>query len=325
MATLTGNQIKNSYDGLLKTTDNAALPASGRIQITDGLGNGSVLELGQQEAMLYNPILIGGDSAYISANIANDQFVYSGGQDFSAATVTGLPGVQSVVAGTNVTVDNTDPANPIVNASGGGGAAGLVEGTGTDSMQSAAALTATPANAAASKSIALGDGATVNSGATNGIAIGTDRIVAQEGAIGIGRGYSFVTAAAFSVTIGDQAGYGNGNSSISIGNNTTAQTQKGICLNARIESGAAVGAINMNGQNNYNAVAGYVQIGDGSLATATNSVALGAGVEANRANVATVKELELQTVGGGIFMKSPDGTVYKLTVANGGTLTVTAV
>lgn len=29
--------------------------------------------------------------------------------------------VQSVVAGTNVTVDNTDPQNPIVNASGGGG------------------------------------------------------------------------------------------------------------------------------------------------------------------------------------------------------------
>jgi hypothetical protein len=29
--------------------------------------------------------------------------------------------VQSVVAGTNVTVDNTDPKNPIVNASGGGG------------------------------------------------------------------------------------------------------------------------------------------------------------------------------------------------------------
>jgi hypothetical protein len=38
--------------------------------------------------------------------------------------VTGLPGadgvVQSIVAGTNVTVDDTDPANPIVSASGGG-------------------------------------------------------------------------------------------------------------------------------------------------------------------------------------------------------------
>lgn len=29
--------------------------------------------------------------------------------------------VQTIVAGTNVTIDSTDPANPIVNASGGGG------------------------------------------------------------------------------------------------------------------------------------------------------------------------------------------------------------
>lgn len=28
--------------------------------------------------------------------------------------------IQSIVAGTNVTVDDTDPANPIVSASGGG-------------------------------------------------------------------------------------------------------------------------------------------------------------------------------------------------------------
>ena len=36
----------------------------------------------------------------------------------------GGTGVQSVVAGTNVTVDNADPQNPIVSASGGGGGAG---------------------------------------------------------------------------------------------------------------------------------------------------------------------------------------------------------
>ena len=34
-------------------------------------------------------------------------------------------GVQSVVAGTNITVDDTDPANPIVSASGGGGGGGI--------------------------------------------------------------------------------------------------------------------------------------------------------------------------------------------------------
>lgn len=39
----------------------------------------------------------------------------------SDAATSGTPGIQSVVAGTNVTVDGTDPANPIVSATGGGG------------------------------------------------------------------------------------------------------------------------------------------------------------------------------------------------------------
>ena len=130
MATLFNQPIDTTYQGLIKTIDNAEIPVSGRVQITDGLGNGSALELGQAEAMLYNPTLIGGNDTYIAADIANDKFVYSGGQDFSAATVTGLPvtGVQSIVAGTNVTVNNTDPANPIVSATGGGGGSDLAEG-----------------------------------------------------------------------------------------------------------------------------------------------------------------------------------------------------
>lgn len=41
----------------------------------------------------------------------------------------GSGGVQSVVAGTNVTVDNTDPANPIVSATGSGAAWGTITGT----------------------------------------------------------------------------------------------------------------------------------------------------------------------------------------------------
>ena len=44
-------------------------------------------------------------------------------------TVTGIDvGVESIVAGTNVTVDATDPANPIVSAAGGGGGGGAEPG-----------------------------------------------------------------------------------------------------------------------------------------------------------------------------------------------------
>ena len=34
-------------------------------------------------------------------------------------------GIQSIVAGTNVTIDNTDPLNPVVSATGGGSGGGV--------------------------------------------------------------------------------------------------------------------------------------------------------------------------------------------------------
>lgn len=57
----------------------------------------------------------------------------------------GAPGVvQSIVAGTNVTVDDTDPANPIVSASGGGGSGLTWEGYELDDPESDANITHTP-------------------------------------------------------------------------------------------------------------------------------------------------------------------------------------
>ena len=53
-----------------------------------------------------------------------------------------IGGVQSVVAGTNVTVDNTDPLNPIVSASGGGGSSiwGGITGNLSDQVDLQTAL-----------------------------------------------------------------------------------------------------------------------------------------------------------------------------------------
>lgn len=48
MATLTGQKIKDTYDGLLKTdVSSIGLPASGKVVITDGLGIDSALSLGK--------------------------------------------------------------------------------------------------------------------------------------------------------------------------------------------------------------------------------------------------------------------------------------
>src|SRR5688572_3824385 len=46
-------------------------------------------------------------------------------------------GVLSVVAGTNVTVDDTDPQNPIVSSTGGGGTVASVTGSSVDNTDPA--------------------------------------------------------------------------------------------------------------------------------------------------------------------------------------------
>jgi hypothetical protein len=47
MATLTNTKIKDTYDGLLKTTNAEAIGASGVTLIEDGLGNASALSVGR--------------------------------------------------------------------------------------------------------------------------------------------------------------------------------------------------------------------------------------------------------------------------------------
>lgn len=61
MATLTNTKIKDTYDGLLKTTDNEALDVSGVTLIEDGLGNASALSVGRS-----------GNGVSVSGNLAVD-------------------------------------------------------------------------------------------------------------------------------------------------------------------------------------------------------------------------------------------------------------
>lgn len=69
--------------------------------------------------------LAGTEKAEIVQGGVNKQVDVS---EFAGAAGTGI--VETIVAGTNVTVDSTDPANPIVSASGGGGGTwGSITGT----------------------------------------------------------------------------------------------------------------------------------------------------------------------------------------------------
>src|SRR5690554_6312996 len=70
-----------------------------------------------------------------------------------------------------------------------------------------------------------------------------------------------------------------------------------------------------------------VAIGHGAKATGTNSVAIGSQTETVRANSVCVGDRDIESTkpGGGIFLKSPNGTLYKITVSDAGVLSASAV
>ena len=308
-----------------------------------------------------NIAAIGNATNYLTIGATNSQFVgdvdFTVGStvDFTGTTVTGIDtGVQSVVAGTNVTVDNTDPANPIVSAAGGGGSANLVNGTGSNSLQQVDGLLDLDADASGTSSISLGRNSlasqegtvgignygrasaakaiaigqestasgqnsismgfnTVSSG-SNSIAIGVQAKTYAANAIGIGNYASYLGAfqASQSVMIGQDNGYAGGAQAVSVGYNCTAKATGGIAIgaSARIESSAYTNSI---------------AIGASSDTLNVGAVALGYGIQASRENTVSINELEIQSVGGGITMYSPNGSEFLLTVTDAGALLVTSI
>ena len=296
MGQLTGNQIKNSYDGLIKTTDNAAIGAVEK-EITDGLGNVSNLKIGTTSSS------------------------FTGTLDLTGATVTGLPDVDTtytvgsvqdglnadikltdqlgnqskvtLVAGTNITLTNS--GNDLtIDAAGGGGAAGLVSGTGTDAMISSSTLTTTAAQSSATGGIALGNGAQANGNL--GIALGN----------------------------GAQA---SGDESLAIGDQTQATQIGSVAIGQYAEASGTYSSA--WGRTSYARAEGSVAFGQqaGVLATEPGGVSMGRGVVAVNSDTTHVRALYIVapnggTGGNGITMLSPNGTAYTLTVSNAGALVI---
>lgn len=118
-------------------TINSGILGSGNVIDTDGtglsgrnfiIGHGSTIPFNVTDVILLDSFATADESNIVmtSKPIKASGFKTTtyGEVIDDAGNWTGNPivsGVQSVVAGTNVTVDNTDPANPVVSATGGGG------------------------------------------------------------------------------------------------------------------------------------------------------------------------------------------------------------
>ena len=112
MATLTNTKIKDTYDGLLKTTDNDVIGITEKV-ITDGLGNASILSIGTQSASFSNNVVITGSltasglSYPTSDGTAGQAIVTDAAGNLSFATVTSpTPTLQQVTTAGATTTDS---------------------------------------------------------------------------------------------------------------------------------------------------------------------------------------------------------------------------
>ena len=185
-------------------------------------------------------------------------------------------------------------------------AAGLVAGTGTDSMKSADSLTTTAANALGTTSIAIGNDAKATG--TDGIGIGNDANAEWINGISIGTG-----------------SWAQSQHSIGIGANAHGRLGDGIAIGRDSQAAGVSGtALGLNAQTNL--FASPIAIGVNTIADADNAVALGTGVTASTADTVSVKALETQTPStpsaGGVIMTDAASVARRLNINSSGILLV---
>ena len=160
MATLTGNAINTSYQGLIKFDDNGAVDPTTLKQLTDGTGGSLPIQVSQVQTKFQSLV------------------------DFTDATVSGLPVAE----------------------------AGLVNGTGTDSLKQADSLVTNAATASGPQSIAIGNGAVSNS--NQSIAIGNYSEATSVGAAAVGE---YASANALYASAWGRTSYARADGSVAFG------------------------------------------------------------------------------------------------------------
>jgi hypothetical protein len=208
--------------------------------------------------------LTDGTGGSLPIQVSQVQTKFQASVDFTGATVTGLPA----------------------------GAAGLVAGTGADSMVSAASLTTTPATAGAD-SVALGDNARAEDARC--VALGVNSWAQSGDCLALGNGAHARLA-----------------DCISIGTSSQAADNRGIAIGKDAKSAISV----------LDAIA----LGTSSRANATGAIALGNNVTAAIIDTVSVKALEVQTdstpTAGGIIMSDAGGTDRRINIDATGALQI---
>ena len=208
MAALTGNSVASSYQGILKTTNNAAISGTQQ-KITDGEGNDTPLSMSSStlQVSATNIELVESTGGNNLINIDATKINFEGDVDFTYATVTGI--------------------------GGGGGSAGLVNGTGSDSLTVDSTLVTNTPEATGLRSIAIGDGA--KSRADDCIVIGNGVVddAIRVGSVVIGsNSFKQTKAAQYSTAVGSGT-QAIGSNCLSLGNGITVAGNYSVGLSGQ--------------------------------------------------------------------------------------------
>ena len=222
--------------------------------------------------------------------------------------------VESITAGTNVTVDASDPAHPVVSSAGGGVALagdGTAETAARSDHQHAGSL---------ADSTAIGSEASVTGAESAAIGVGAS---AGFGGAAIGKGAQATGASALAIGRNSTA---SGTGATAIGSTTTAAANYGTAISTGASAGTnAIGI----GRNASASGTSSLALGVSSVASASRSQSFGYNATSNTADTAVIKanDLDVQRSNGTgetrLALYSPNGTKYWLTVDDTGTIAAT--
>jgi hypothetical protein len=311
MASLTGQQINNTYDSLIKIDDNGPITGTPKT-LTDGLGNQAPIQLGSSGVnfpsgtvnftgatvvgLTVPPGATGpqgftgatGTAGINGATGATGNQGVSGTNGFTGATGLGSTGATGSQGFTGATGSGATGATGLgvsgaqgftggTGATGPAGSGGLVNGSGSESLKQADSLTPTFTNqATGTRSINIGSGGTADG--TDSVCLGS--FTYTDAASGIAIGASPRAFTTLGIAIGENA-YAIGARAINIGYRGNVDGADAIAIGTRVFGGhkASLNGISIGNQARSlsASVTGYVAIGNAAQCNENDSIAIGNG------------------------------------------------
>jgi len=339
MSSLINQKIKDTYEGLIKTSDDQ--PIDGTLKNLQD-GNGGVLPIQVSTSTVnFTGAVTGIDAGGLVAGTGTNSMESSTSltsspadavADNSLALMSGATTATDgdIVIGNNATSVNQNATfkNDIIigtdakNLSIYGGESIIIGKGATMNINERNIILGTDAQSNRGGQIVIGHEA--NGGANyNVVAIGNQSSASGSDSIAIGKDATTSTSGLKATAIGNNTN-ATGTSAVAIGRDAGATGEQAVALGGNTDATASLStAVGYNAQATAQ---GAVALGWDTDATAENAVAIGKGVQATTVDTVSIKALEVQTdstpTAGGIIMSDAGGTDRRINITAAGALQI---